>query len=209
MGNKKGGRKLDVSLLVLIGMVFIAAVLTYLTGGWQRVGAGVGQSVRLLDTIWPRLLLGFFLGGLVHVLVSHELIARWLGPTSGIRGIFIASYVGIFMMGGPFVRLPIVASIYHRGAGIGPVIALLTGNILAIHGLLIWQIPFLGVGIPLARYIVCLFIPPLVGLAGAAVYRLLVCLPHPAAARGQVEESVSRPVGSATLHATGKQEEKV
>ena len=203
------GKKVDISMLVLIALVLILAVLTFLSGGWQQVGAGASRSVRLLDTIWPRLLLGFFLGGLVHVLVSHELIARWLGPTSGIRGVFIASYVGIFMMGGPFVRLPIIVSIYRRGAGIGPVIALLTGNVLAIHGLLIWQIPFLGVGIPLARYIVCLFIPPLVGLAGAAVYRLLVCLPHPNTDRGNSEVSVSRVVGSATACVTEKPGEKV
>jgi len=196
-------------MLVLIGLVCIVAVIAYLTGGWQRVGAGLGQSIRLLDTIWSRLLLGFFLGGLVHVLVSRELIARWLGPTSGIRGIFIASYVGMLMMGGPFVRLPIIASIYRRGAGIGPVIALLTGNILAIHGLLIWQIPFLGVGIPLARYIVCLFIPPIVGLAGAAVYRLLVFLPHPGEDRGLLAESASRPVDSATARGRLKPEDKL
>lgn len=167
------GKKLDKSLLVLILLVCVAAAATFWTGGWQRVVKGFSQSAHLLNTVWLRLLLGFTLGGLMQVLVSHELIVKWVGPTSGLKGILISSYVGIFMMGGPFVRLPIIASIYRGGAGIGPVIALLTGNVLAIHGLIIWQIPFLGVGIPLARYIVCLFIPPLAGLLGAAVYQLL------------------------------------
>jgi uncharacterized membrane protein YraQ (UPF0718 family) len=159
--------------MILILMVLIAAGAAFWTGGWQRVVKGFTQSAHLMNTVWLRLLLGFTLGGLMQVLVSHELIARWVGPTSGLKGILIASYVGIFMMGGPFVRLPIIASIYRGGAGIGPVIALLTGNVLAIHGLIIWQIPFLGVGISLARYIVCLLVPPLTGLVGAAVYQLL------------------------------------
>lgn len=209
MADKKGKRKLDISMLVLIGLVCVVAVMAYLSGGWQRIGAGLVQSVHLLDTIWSRLFLGFFLGGLVHVLVSRDLIARWLGPTSGIRGIFIASYVGMLMMGGPFVRLPIIASIYRRGAGIGPVIALLTGNILAIHGLLIWQIPFLGVGIPLARFIICLFIPPFVGLAGAAVYRLLVFLPQPVEDRGLLMEGASRPVAAPRTRGPLKPEEEL
>ena len=167
------GKKLDRSLLVLILLVFVAAAATFWAGGWPRVVKGFSQSAHLLNTVWLRLLLGFTLGGMIQVLISHELISKWLGPTSGLKGILIGSYAGILMMGGPFVRLPIIASIYRGGAGVGPVIALLTGNVLAIHGLIIWQIPFLGVGIPLARYMVCLFIPPLAGLAGAVVYRLL------------------------------------
>ena len=166
-------KKLDTSLMILLLLVLTAAGAAFWTGGWQRVVKGFTQSAHLMNTVWLRLLLGFTLGGLMQVLVSHELIAKWVGPTSGLKGILIGSYVGILMMGGPFVRLPIIASIYRGGAGIGPVIALLTGNVLAIHGLIIWQIPFLGVGIPLARYIVCLFIPPLAGLVGAAVYQLL------------------------------------
>ena len=39
--------------------------------------------------------------------------------------------------------------------------------------LIVWQIPFFGVELPLARYIVIFFIPPLAGLAGAAVFRLM------------------------------------
>ncbi|MFC1817039.1 hypothetical protein ACFL0M_14135 [Thermodesulfobacteriota bacterium] len=166
-------KKLDTSLMILILLVLIAAGTAFWTGGWQRVVKGFTQSAHLMNIVWLRLLLGLTLGGLMQVLVSHELIAKWVGPTSGLKGILIGSYMGIFMMGGPFVRLPIIASIYRGGAGIGPVIALLTGNVLAIHGLIIWEIPFLGVGIPLARYIVCLFIPPLAGLVGPAVYQLL------------------------------------
>jgi uncharacterized membrane protein YraQ (UPF0718 family) len=107
-------------------------------------------------------------------LIPRALIARWLGPTSGLKGILVASYTGIIMTGGPYIRLPIIASIYRAGAGVGPIIALMTGaTLLGIHGLIVWEIPFLGVGIPLARYIVCLFIPPLAGLAGGALFRAI------------------------------------
>lgn len=56
-------------------------------------------------------------------------------------------------------------------------IALLTGrSLLGIQMLVVWQIPFLGMEIPLARYIACLVVPPLVGLAGAAVFRIVTRL---------------------------------
>ncbi|MEK7354028.1 MAG: permease, partial [Chloroflexota bacterium] len=121
---------------------------------------------------------GFALGGLIQVLVPRAVIASWRGPTSGIKGILIGSYAGIVLSGAPYVMLPVVASLYLAGAGAGPIIALLTGQaLLALQNLIVWQIPFLGVGIPLSKFIVCLFITPLVGLAGSVVYKLLSRLP--------------------------------
>ena len=74
----------------------------------------------------------------------------------------------------PFVTLPVIASIYAAGAGPGPVIALLASmNLLSLPGLLTWAIPFLGAKMALTRYVVCFFIPPIIGLAGAAVYQLV------------------------------------
>jgi uncharacterized membrane protein YraQ (UPF0718 family) len=154
-------------------LVLIVAATAFFTGGWQRIIAGLTQSTHLFNKVWLRLLLGFIFGGLIQVLIPRELIAKWLGPTSGMKGILIGSYIGVFITGAPFVRMPVIASIYRAGAGIGPVMAFLAGNGLALQGVIVWQIPFLGVGISLTRYFVCLFIPPFVGLAGAAVYRLL------------------------------------
>ncbi len=166
-------KKLDLSFLILLALIFIAAAAVYWAGGYQRIGLGLGRSVHLIKIVWLRLLLGFILGGMLQVLIPHEIIAKWLGPTSGLKGILIGSYAGIFLSGGPFIRLPIIASIYRAGAGIGPVISLLTGNVVAIQTPIVWEIPFLGVGITLSRYLVSLFIPPLAGLAGAVIYRLL------------------------------------
>jgi uncharacterized membrane protein YraQ (UPF0718 family) len=174
MNIKKFVRKPDATLLVLGVLVSIAVVITFWQGGWELTLSGLVQAGELFDTIWLRLLLGFTLGGLVQVLVPEDLIVKWLGPSSGLKGLLIGSYSSIIVSGGPFVTLPVAASIYRAGAGVGPVIAYLTGSsLISLQGLIIWQIPFLGVGIPLVRYVVCLFIPPIVGLAGGAFFRVL------------------------------------
>ena len=77
------------------------------------------------------------------------------------------------MGGGPYITMPVLASIYESGAGVGPTIALLTGGIIRIQGLITWQIPFLGVKLALTRYIACFFIPPIAGFLGALVYQIL------------------------------------
>lgn len=164
---------MDLALLILLVLLFIAIVTALWRGGWQLLFSGLRQTGSTLKSMWLRVLLGMTLGGLIQVLIPSAVIAEWLGPASGLKGILIGSYVGIIMGGGPYVTLPIIASIFKAGAGAGPVIALLTGGILSVQGLITWQIPLLGAKIAFTRYIVCLFVPPLVGLAGGAVYQLL------------------------------------
>ncbi len=172
MKIKKAVKKLDTTLLIMVVLVLIALAAAFWQGGGQLAISGFKQAGQLFNTIWYRLLLGFLLGGLIQVLIPSALIAKWLGPTSGLKGIFIGSYTGILMSGGPYVFLPIIASIYRAGAGAGPIIALLTGRaLLGIEMLIVWQIPFFGIEIPIARYIACLFVPPLTGLAGGAIFR--------------------------------------
>ncbi|MFH1382703.1 MAG: permease [Chloroflexota bacterium] len=171
-------RKADATLVILIVLVVIAVAIAFWMGGGQSIRLGLVQTGRLLETVWIRLLLGFTLGGLINVLVPRAAIARWLGPTSGIKGVLIGSYAGIIMSGAPYVMLPVVASLYVAGAGAGPIIALVTGqSLLGLQTFIAWQIPFLGVGLPLSKYITCLLITPLVGFSGAAVFKLLTRLP--------------------------------
>ena len=165
---------MDITLLILLVMVAAAIVTVLWKGRWRLIALGFKQAAHTFQSMWLRVLIGFTLGGLFQVLIPNTLIVDWLGPASGLKGILIGSYVGIIITGGPYVTLPIIASIYAAGAGVGPVIALLTGaNLISLPMLITWQIPFIGVRVALARYVVCLFIPPLAGLAGAAIYQLL------------------------------------
>ncbi|MFC2038670.1 permease [Chloroflexota bacterium] len=174
MKIKEAVKKLDTTLLILMGLVIIVIAAVFWRGGVQLLLSGFTQAGHLLNTIWLRLILGFTLGGLMQVLVPRDIIAKWLGPASGLKGILIGSYTGTILSGAPYVMLPIIAAIYRAGAGVGPIIALLTGQgLIGIQMLIVWQIPFFGVELPLARYIVSFFIPPFAGLAGAAIFRLM------------------------------------
>jgi len=160
-------------LLILVTLLMIAIVAALWKGGWQLLWAGLKQTGHTLKSMWFRVLLGMLLGGFIQVLVPTDFIAQWLGPASGLKGILIGSYVGLFVSGGPYVVMPVIAAIYHAGAGPGPIIALLSGGMLAVQGLITWQIPLMGMRLSLAQYIVLLFVPPILGLAGGALYQLL------------------------------------
>ena len=165
---------MDISLFVLVGMIVVAIIIVLWRGRWQLLISGLKQSGKTFRSMWPRLVLGFTLGGLIQVLIPSSVIAEWLGPTSGLKGILIGSYAGIIVVGGPFVTMPILASIYLAGAGPGPVIALLASiNMLSFSALITMSLPFLGAKIALTRWVICLFFSPLVGLFGSAVYQLI------------------------------------
>ena len=174
METRKKGKRVDLALLIL-GILIVAALAASLwIGGWQLTYSGLIQAGKLFQSVWLRLCLGFLFGGLIQVLIPRSLISKWLGPTSGFKGILIGSYISIFVGGNPYMWYPVIASVYRAGAGVGPIMSLVTARaILSIQMLLVWQIPFFGVELPLSRYIVCLFIPPIVGLAGNAVFRMM------------------------------------
>ena len=168
---------MDMSLLSLLVLVSVALIATLWKGRWQLLISGFKQSGNLVRQVWLRLILGFTLGGLIKVLIPSSMIMEWLGPTSGFKGILIASAAGALITGGPYVSLPIVTSLYTAGAGVGPVIAFLVAvPSLSLPNLFTWHIPFLGTRIALSRYIVGIFIPPVVGLAGGAIYQLIIAV---------------------------------
>ena len=159
---------------VLVGLLAVAGASTLWRGGPRLFGSGLVEGWKTLRSMWFRLVLGFTLGGMVQLLVPGPLIAEWLGPASGLKGILIASYAGIILTGGPYVTLPVIASIYAAGAGPGPVVSLLASmGLLSLPTILTWEIPFLGVRLAVVRYIVCLAVPPLAGLAASVVFGLI------------------------------------
>jgi uncharacterized membrane protein YraQ (UPF0718 family) len=166
---------MDISIIILCILVIVAFIFAFQRGGWKLPIAGLKQAGSIFLSVWWRLLLGIILGGLIQVLIPKSLIADWLGPSSGFTGILIGSFVGIVVTGGAYVIIPIIASIYAAGAGAGPIIALLTAaNLVRLHGLFVLQIPFFGFRIAITRYVICLLIPPIVGLAGNEIFKLLV-----------------------------------
>jgi uncharacterized membrane protein YraQ (UPF0718 family) len=174
MKNKKNSKGIDVALLILCTLLIAAFAITLYKGGWGLTFYSLTNAGRLFKMVWFRLLLGFLLGGFIQVLIPREVVSKWLGASSGLKGILIGSYLGVFSSGGPYMWLPVVATIHRAGADIGPVLSLMTARgLIGIQALFVWHIPFLGVELSLARFITCLLVPPIVGLLGRTLFRIL------------------------------------
>ncbi len=64
--------------------------------------------------------------GLFSVWVSGEVVAKYLGKSSGVKGIFLAILLGTLPTGPLYVAFPMVAALLKKGASISNVIVFLS-----------------------------------------------------------------------------------
>jgi uncharacterized membrane protein YraQ (UPF0718 family) len=151
----------------------IAAVL--LIFSWR---AGKETFQKGLDFTWKTtkqnallIILAFFIVGFVNVLSPEELITSWIGPNSGLQGILSAEFLGMLLPGGPYVVFPIIDILMQAGAGLAPVITLITSwstqSLLTVS----FELPFMGWRFTAIRWSVGLVIPLLTGLTAVLIWR--------------------------------------
>lgn len=153
-------------LIPTIIMGVIAVALLYI--GYQRGGGehvvGLKSAGNLLVQILPLLIFAFIVAGMMQALIPRELIAKWVGVESGLRGILIGSVLGGLMPGGPMTSLPVAAGLLRVGASIGTMVAFLTGWSLLAFTRLPMEIGIMGWKFALIRLACVFFFPPIAGL---------------------------------------------
>jgi len=175
MDEKRGKRKMDVSLIVLLAIVLVFMAVAFRTGGLSVIVQGLGIGWNLFASVGVRLLLGFTLAGLMQAVIPSQYILKWIGQESGIAGVWIGSFAGSLMPGGPYVMFPIIGGLYQAGASVGPLMAFVTSwSVMSFNRLLVWEIPLLGAKVALLRFVVSILFPPIVGfLCNLAFYRTI------------------------------------
>jgi uncharacterized membrane protein YraQ (UPF0718 family) len=148
----------------LIVMVVILAALVGVVAWRGQLGEAARASASQLGQLGPMLVLVLLVVGCTEVLLSRELVERWLSDAAGLRGIAIAWAAGVVTPGGGAMGLPIVAGL-HR-VGVAP--AVLVTYLVSLATLSLIRIPmevgFVGGRIAALRLLACLFMPPLAGL---------------------------------------------
>ena len=148
---------------VIMGVLAVVLLfIGYYKGQGQHI-TGVRISLNMVLGILPLLFFAFIVAGMVQVLIPQELISKWVGAESGLRGLFIGTVAGGLTPGGPYVSLPIVAGLLRSGAGVGTMVAFLTGWSLWGIGRLPMEIGILGWKFTMIRLVCTFFFPPIAG----------------------------------------------
>ena len=161
MNNR--GNKTVLLPTIIMGVLALALVLIgYYRGQGQHV-AGMKSAFDMLVVIAPLLVFAFIIAGVIPLLVPQEQISRWVGTESGMRGILIGTVVGGFLPGGPYVSLPMAAGLLQVGAGVGTMVALVTGWSLLAFSRLPMEIGIMGWKFTVVRLVCTFFFPPIAG----------------------------------------------
>jgi uncharacterized membrane protein YraQ (UPF0718 family) len=162
MGDKRRVRAMIIPTAIMGGLAIVLLVVAWRKGESQHFEGLKAAGVMTLEVL-PLLLCAFVVAGMVQVLLPREMISRWVGAESGLRGLFVGTVAGGLAPGGPYVSLPIAAALLRSGAGIGTMVAFLTGWSLWAVGRLPMEVGILGWKFALVRLACTFFFPPIAG----------------------------------------------
>jgi uncharacterized membrane protein YraQ (UPF0718 family) len=174
MDNKgRFSQMLTPSILVpTIVMAMLALVLVlvgYYRGEGQHI-TGLKAGANMTVIIIPLLVFAFIVAGMIQVIIPQEALSKWIGAESGLRGIILGTVAGAFAPGGPYVLMPLVAGLLKSGAGVGTMVAFLTGWSLWAFSRLPLEFGILGWKFTLIRLACTFFFPPIAGLIGQLLF---------------------------------------
>lgn len=148
--------------IVLGVMAIVFVFLAYQKGGGAHIEGLKSGGIMIVQMI-PLLVFAFIIAGIIPLLVPQQAVSQWVGAESGWRGILIGTIVGGLLPSGPFVTMPMAAGLLRVGAGVGTMVALITGWSLLAFSRLPMEIGILGWKFTLIRFACTFFFPPIAG----------------------------------------------
>ena len=158
--------------IIMAVIAVILYIIAFIRGEGQHI-TGIKSAFQIILETLPLLIFAFIVAGLVQTLLPKDLISKWVGVESGIRGIIIGTLAGGLTPGGPYVSLPVVAGLIKAGAGTGTMVAFLTSWSLWAVSRLPMEFGILGWKFTLIRLISTFFFPPFAGLIANAVSKII------------------------------------
>lgn len=164
-------RIFDGTFWILVALLVVLCGLAFARGGTPMLSESLGGGVRLFLRFGAVIFVSFLVAGVAEALVPREWVSAALGEDSGWQGLVLATVAGIATPSGPFVSMPIAVGMLRSGAAPAAVVTFLSAwGLLALHRLVAWEIPILGLPFALARWALCLALP----IAAGAVARLVL-----------------------------------
>jgi hypothetical protein len=157
--------------LFLWAVVLALGTMTVLRGTAlfrENVRDSIIDFLRLL----PRIAMGVIGSGFIAEAMPQAIIVPWIGPTSGMMGLAIATLGGAATSGGPVVGFSIAAAALKGGAGAPQVIAYSTAwALFSIQRIIGWEVPSMPPRVVWLRAAVSLPLPFLAAAAAMLIHR--------------------------------------
>ena len=102
----------------------VVAIYAWRVKTWDEIRGWLGETLWFVRMIFPLLLAGVFIVGIVGEVLPREWIETWLGG-AGLRQSFFATLIGAVTYFATMTEAPFVDTLMNLGMGKGPALALL------------------------------------------------------------------------------------
>jgi uncharacterized membrane protein YraQ (UPF0718 family) len=163
MPDKKKARKEIIRGYVLFAATLIvAAIILWIFPNRVSTAATTTWNYFLeMIMILPAVMV---IMGLFSVFVSKELVVKYMGKTSGIKGILLAIFFGMLPTGPLYVAFPLAVALRSKGASISNIVIFLSAWACIKLPQELVELQFLGVKFMAARLIFTVIFVAIMGI---------------------------------------------
>lgn len=146
---------------ILLGLVYLILMFWLPNTSKRSISVAIEYAKEMV-LIMPAV---FVLMGLIEVWIPKDRIQKWLGKSSGTKGILISFFMGTLPTGPLYVAFPLTASLLKKGASITNMVVFLgSWAALKVPQLLV-EIKFLGGAFTLLRFVLTFAIIVIIGIS--------------------------------------------
>ncbi len=150
-------------VLVIYGLLIVLGTVA-LSRGHGSFKQGLIRGVEQLLKLVPRMLCALVAAGFIAKLIPTEIISSYLGAEAGFIAIAIGTLTGMLIPAGPVVSFSIAAVFANEGASAPALVSFITSwSVFALHRVIIFEIPLLGLAFLRLRLLSVLVLPLLAG----------------------------------------------
>ena len=168
---KEKQRKGMIRDIIILGIAIAIAIILISLFPDKREVITASSWEFFVEMIWilPAVMV---LMGLFAVWVSKETVVKYLGKTSGIKGIFLAIFFGALPTGPLYVAFPVAAVLIKKGAKISNIIIFLSAWACIKIPQEMVELKFLGLKFMALRLILTIIFVIIMGLSVEKIIKL-------------------------------------
>jgi hypothetical protein len=153
----------NVGLLALV--VMLVVLLALAVRQRQDLGPVVRRFAEQLAILVPRMICALVAAGFIAQLIPKAAIAKLLGADAGLVALPVAAAAGMIVPGGPPITFAIAAVFAKSGAATDALVTFVTSwSVFATDGILIYEVPQLGLSFLRLRILSAMALPLFAGL---------------------------------------------
>ena len=160
------------SFIFLVVFAVATGLACYLVKGPEIFRQALEEHLSLLLSIIPVIAGAVLLGAFIQALIPPGYVRTRLGEGSGLRGIAIGSFIGLFVPGGPMISMPLLMAVIEAGADLAACVAFyMSWSLLAFVRIIQWELPLMGWKFAAIRFLSSVPLPLIAALIAIPLFR--------------------------------------